>query len=161
MNRARHYNSNTGMARHTSKPTSNKAMSILTISLARHLVGHDISVVLDRQWSDPKVSLSISSQFDNVGFNLDPKSPEDNIAQLKKVLQERHWDGLLLGWCVRGHAEFTEFFEAVVAACVEECIRRDRIDSTKPRLVFCTGPDDVVNATLRNFPVDAVDTVAV
>lgn len=148
------------MARQAFQSQSAEPVSILTLSLARHLVGHDISTVLDKAWSDPKVSTAVSSHFDNVGYNLDPTPTEASLTQLNKALQERRWDGVMLGWCVRGHPEFTELYEAVVTACLEETIRRHKEDGTKPKIMFCTGPQDLVNATLRNFPVDDLETMA-
>ncbi|KXJ85629.1 hypothetical protein Micbo1qcDRAFT_186512 [Microdochium bolleyi] len=135
---------------------------ILTVSLARHLAGHDIQHVLDIAWSSSAVASSTKSRFDNHGFNLNVTNTEQNLADLRQTLAEREWAGVILGWCVRGHAEFTEFFESVASVCVDHIVQTsthhaagrgqgDRMGA-RTRLIFCSGPDDLVNATLRTFP---------
>ncbi|KAF4989030.1 hypothetical protein FGRMN_9402 [Fusarium graminum] len=128
---------------------------VLTISLSRHLNGRDINAGLEQQWSEPKVPAPTASRFSNIGFNL--VATGSNLEELKSVLQKQNWSGIILGWCVRGHIEFTELFESVVAVCVEHVVQRKQGDSSvkQPKLIFCRGPDDLVNATLRNFAEDA------
>lgn len=134
---------------------SQAPIPVLTVSLSRHLNGRDINTGLEHQWSESKVPASTAFRFSNVGFNLDANG--DNLEELKGVLEKREWSGVILGWCVRGHIEFTELFESVVAVCVDYVVQRkqDNIDTKEPKLIFCRGPDDLVNATLRNFPSDA------
>lgn len=43
----------------------------------------------------------------------------------------------------------TEIFEQVVGAIVE----KGRVQEGELRAMFCRGPEDLVEATLRNFPV--------
>ncbi len=119
--------------------------SILTISLTRHLTGKPLETVLEDLWG--KAPQQASDRFNNVGFNLDPGNRATNLQQLRKELQSREWDGILLAWCVRGHAEFTVLFEDVINMVFEE-VRE------KPctKLLFNTGPGDLVGATLRKFP---------
>ncbi|KAM5364360.1 hypothetical protein ACJZ2D_011557 [Fusarium nematophilum] len=133
---------------------SSPPVSILTISLSRHLVGHGIEHVLEQQWSAPEVPASATSRFSNVGFNLDANG--SNLEDLHKLLHEDKWGGIIIGWCTRGHVEFTELFESVVALCVDYTVDRRQGDapSKEPRLIFCRGADDLVNATLRNFPLE-------
>ena len=134
---------------------STTQLPILTLSLARHLAGHDISEVIDKAWQNPEVSEATRSHFENVGFNLDVNNPESNLRELDGVLQQKKWAGILVGWCTRGHVEFTEFFELVIAHCVEY-IGEEGLQGPIPKtkLMFSRGPDDLVNTTLRNFPVE-------
>ncbi|KAM0242958.1 hypothetical protein ACHAP5_007068 [Fusarium lateritium] len=133
---------------------SQSPISVLTVSLSRHLNGRDINSGLEHQWSESKVPASTASRFSNIGFNLDANG--ENLEELKIVLKERDWSGIILGWCVRGHIEFTELFESVVSVCTDYVVQRKRgnVGGEEPKLIFCRGPDDLVNATLRNFPVD-------
>ncbi|CAJ0546547.1 Ff.00g011740.m01.CDS01 [Fusarium sp. VM40] len=133
---------------------SQAPIPVLTVSLSRHLNGRDINAGLEHQWSESKVPASTASRFSNVGFNLDANG--NNLEELKSILKERDWSGIILGWCVRGHIEFTELFESVVAVCVDHIVQRKEgnIGEKEPKLIFCRGPDDLVNATLRNFPLD-------
>ncbi|KAF4945293.1 hypothetical protein FSARC_14457 [Fusarium sarcochroum] len=135
--------------------TSPTPISVLTISLVRHLHGGDISQSLAEQWSETKVPSSTASRFSNIGFNLDVKG--DNLEELKELLSQREWSGVIVGWCTRGHVEFTELFESVVGVCVDYVVERKQgsISLKEPKLIFCRGPDDLVNATLRNFPVES------
>jgi len=118
--------------------------AILTISLANHLHGTPIQGQLDSEWA-MKTSSETRERFDNVGFDLDPA----DLVPLYRVLAERTWDGVLIGWCSRGYPERTELFENVVDACAEE-IREGK----GMKLLFCTGPTNLVEATMRSFPVN-------
>ncbi|CAF3486021.1 hypothetical protein SNK03_012918 [Fusarium graminearum] len=127
---------------------------ILTISLSRHLHGRDINEELKEQWSKAKVSSTTASRFTNVGFDLNADG--SNLGVLKTKLEEREWSGVIIGWCTRGNIEFTELFESVVAVCVDYALLRKQGNTSlkEPKLIFCRGPQDLINATLRNFPSD-------
>ncbi|KAM0356356.1 hypothetical protein ACHAO7_009806 [Fusarium culmorum] len=127
---------------------------ILTISLSCHLHGCDINEGLKEQWSETKVSSTTASRFTNVGFNLNADG--SNLGGLKTKLEEREWSGVIIGWCTRGNVEFTELFESVMAACVDYALLRKQGNTSlnEPKLIFCRGLQDLVNATLRNFPSD-------
>lgn len=134
------------------QPSASKQHSVLTVSLARHLVGHDITHVLNQAWSPDKVDFSVRSKFNNTGFNLDPKNVSSTLQELENVLSKNDWDGVLIGWCLRGHAEFTDLFESVVTVCTQNIVKRAKDGEKEPKLLFCTGPEDLVNASLRSFP---------
>lgn len=126
---------------------------ILTISLSRHLHGRDINEGLKEQWSESKVPTSTASRFTNVGFNLNADG--SNLGNLETQLNERDWSGIIIGWCARGNVEFTELFESVLIVCMDYVVQRKQGDISlkEPKLMFCRGPHDLVNATLRNFPL--------
>jgi hypothetical protein len=128
---------------------------ILTISLARHLHGTDASQVVEKDWSI-NATAEQRSRFDNVGFNLDPTNEEDTLAELKTTLQGDKWDGVIVGWCSRGNKTFTVLFEQVVSEVVREIVRRANgragEEDDELKLLFCSGPDDLVGASLRAFP---------
>ncbi|KAF5627817.1 uncharacterized protein FTJAE_9085 [Fusarium tjaetaba] len=125
---------------------------VLTISLARYLHGYGAVESLAEQWSETKVPASTSSRFTNIGFDLDEKG--GNLGELESLLKEREWSGIIVGWCSRGAIEFTELFESIVTICVDYIVETKKGDTSQkePKLIFCRGPDDFVNATLRNFP---------
>jgi hypothetical protein len=52
---------------------------------------------------------------------------------------------------LRGNSDRTALFEKVVTLCTR--IMQDR---PQMKLMFCTGPNDIADATLRNFPVSSV-----
>ncbi|RGP79398.1 hypothetical protein FLONG3_2453 [Fusarium longipes] len=134
---------------------SQSTISILTISLSRHLHGRDINEGLKEQWSEANVPAATATKFTNVGFNLNADA--SNLGELKAQLDERELSGVIIGWCVRGNVEFTELFESVVSVCTDYVVRRKQGNASQkePKLIFCRGPHDLVNATLRNFPVDS------
>ncbi|EXA32350.1 hypothetical protein RAB80_016546 [Fusarium oxysporum f. sp. vasinfectum] len=125
---------------------------VLTISLARYLHGYGAAESLAEQWSETKVPASTSSRFANIGFDLDAQGA--NLGELESQLKEREWSGIIVGWCSRGNIEFTELFESVVTICVDYIVERKKgdVSQKEPKLIFCRGPDDFVNATVRNFP---------
>ncbi|GKU11625.1 hypothetical protein FLAG1_11654 [Fusarium langsethiae] len=127
---------------------------ILTISLSRHLHGRNINYELKEQWSEAKVASPISSRFTNAGFNLEADG--SNLGDLKTTLEERELSGVVIGWCARGNIEFTELFESVVAVCVDHVVmkKQGNVSLEEPKLIFCWGPQDLVNATLKNFSLN-------
>ena len=71
----------------------------------------------------------------------------DNIpAALKEVkdkLKSKQWDGFIIGFGIRGTAEYTDVFEKLVNA------GREIVPGAK--LGFNTRPDDLFECVVRNF----------
>ncbi|KAK9242319.1 hypothetical protein V1506DRAFT_547943 [Lipomyces tetrasporus] len=84
----------------------------------------------------------------NVGFTVDPTDVSGTLKTLQQTLQTRSWDGVIVGWRMRGHVEFTVLFEKMVAMIVKLAILQPEL-----KIMFCAGPDDLVETTIRNFPV--------
>ena len=128
--------------------------TILAVSLARYLVGEDITDVIEKDWS-LKATPQQQRAFDNQGFNLDPTNVEGTLEALKARLEMKPLDGVIVGWCTRGHKEFTVLFERVVNLVTKEIVRREQQALPEGgnglELMFCEGPDDLVNTTLRTF----------
>lgn len=121
---------------------------ILTVSLSQHLTGIPIAKVIKADWNKAKAR-DVANLIENVGFNLDPEDVPGTLKALKSKLEGRSWDGIILGWCIRGHVEFTTLFEKVVVTCFEVM----RL-TPHTKIMFCTGPDNLVETVLRNFPVE-------
>ncbi|KAK3691208.1 hypothetical protein LTR37_018796 [Vermiconidia calcicola] len=122
--------------------------NILTIIASKHLTGHAIADVVEKDWK--KVDPATKASFKNVGFDVDPTDTSQTLTEIRQILKGQPWDGILLGWCLRGYAERTEIFESIVQLCVDEM----KTMPTLPRLMFCTGPTNLADATLRNLPVE-------
>lgn len=129
----------------------------MTLSLSKHLHGVDIASTLSDAWSpsaSPHLSQSTLARFSNSGLNLNPVDLPATLSALETKLGSRNWDGVIVGWCTRGNKEFTVLFEQIVNACVEEVVRR-RVEGGKDgkelKLMFCAGPEDLVNTAVRNF----------
>lgn len=119
--------------------------NIITISAAKHITGEPVAEVIEKVWA--KTDDATRARFNIVGFDFDPTDVPATLSSLRQSLQGRTWDGLLLGWCLRGYPERTEMFEEAVNVCIDE-IR----SKPETKLLFCTGPKNLVEATLRSFP---------
>ncbi|KAH9907523.1 hypothetical protein F4778DRAFT_545147 [Xylariomycetidae sp. FL2044] len=143
----------------TEKPMAPPAdrKSILLVNASQYLHGLPASDVITADWSrDDNDSRQHADKFDTVGFNTDPSDVDKTLADLETVLRERRWDGVLVGWCLRGSTKFTQLFEGVVQTAFAAAHRQRKQQKTDPdqglRLMFCDGPNDVVRTTIRNFP---------
>lgn len=129
----------------TADPT---AKNILVISAAYSLHGTPIAGGIEKEWSS-KASPEARSSFKTVGFDFILEDVESSLLELGQTLQGRRWDGVMVGWCIRGMSvERTEVFEGVMREVVDAA--REQRDL---KVMFCRGPDDFVNTTLRNFAV--------
>jgi len=122
-------------------------ISVLTISLSRHLHGRDINEGLKEQWSEAKVPTPTASRFTNIGFNLNADG--SNLGHLKTQLEEREWNGIIIGWCARGNIEFTELFESVVGVCVDYIVLRKRGSVSLMNPSLSSVEDRMILLTLR------------
>lgn len=126
-------------------PALNKPRkAILVLGISKHLSGVPIAKVIATDWAKEKGN-GIRDSFENVGFDPDPNNVTSTLATLKEILEGRNWDGVILGWCVRGHVEFTDFFEDLVRLVV---------NSGQKNLMFSTGQDNLVETVVRNYPRD-------
>jgi hypothetical protein len=116
-------------------------IQILTVSLSYYLTGHRLEDVIKKDWTK---SPDQAKRFMNVAFDFDGENVPTALHELKEKLLHQHWDGILVGWCIRGKPQHTTIFEDVIELC------RSLPQETK--ILFCTGPDDLMQTTLRNFP---------
>lgn len=121
-----------------------RTRQILIISLSRFLRGEPLRGILEQNWRSYPKELT---RFDNVPFDFDGNDIPAALVDLKSTIEARKWDGVLIGWCIRGIPERTSLLEEVVAVC-----RKASQDNAEMKLMFCTGPDNLADATLRNFP---------
>jgi hypothetical protein len=130
------------------------SISILTISLAKHLHGHSIKEGIIHEWST-KATSEQQKRFNNQGFDLDPVNSDKSLQDLRQTLQGTRYDGVITGWCTRGNKQFSPLFEKVVEELVAQNVRSAKNgDGHQLKLIFNDGPEDLVGATLRNFPMD-------
>lgn len=113
---------------------------------SKSLHGHPIAPTIAKDW-DSKTSASTRARFNNIGFDADLSNVDKLLSDLRDRLRARKFDGLLVGWCLRGYTERTEVFEKVVEVCVEE--------GRGAKLMFSTGPENLAETVLRNFPETA------
>ena len=132
-----------------------KGKNILTMSLARSLNGESVGGLLEKEWQ--KSSKSDLERFNNFGFNVDLHNFSSSLDELRTDIEGgapegQAWDGLLVGWCLRGYPERTHLFEQVVEVCVDYVAKTKAEGKGETKLLFCTGPEDLYNTTIRNFP---------
>ena len=80
--------------------------------------------------------------FDFHTFLADPQLT--NIAMLKGKLQSQHWDGVTIGFGLRGREEHTELFTRLVNTCVQEA-------NPSPLFAFPLKPDSATEACKALF----------
>lgn len=127
-------------------------LNILTISLYQHLHNEPISTILSSEWTK-KTSPAIQDRFNNIGFDLDPTNEAKTLQNLRNDLRSRHFDGVTIGWCTRGNPQRTDLFEKIIDACTDAAVLEKAQNGKKTKLMFSTGPEDLVETTLRNFPI--------
>ena len=128
---------------------NNGRSSVLYITLSHHLTGRTVTEYIEADWSKAKAD-KVRDKFATAGFDLNPHDTATTLADLKRMIKTKPWNGILIGWCTRGHPEFTELFEKVVEVCLQEVTLNPEM-----RLMFNTGPDDLVQPVLRNLPIMA------
>lgn len=125
---------------------SSAPKSILVLSISQYLAGNPIAKSIEADWAKEKAH-KVKHLFNNVGFDVDPIDVEGTLEAVRHQLEGRTWDGICIGWCIRGHVEFTVLFEKLVALCFEVVK-----SAPQTRIMFSTGPDNLVETALRNFP---------
>lgn len=118
--------------------------NVLFVGLTKYLTGESIDQAVEKDWQ--KANATTKSMFHNVGFDVDPTDFPKAMQDLRNTLQGQPLDGILVGWCLRGYAERTEWFEQTIDVCVDELRMMP-----KTKLFFCTGPKNLYEATMRNF----------
>lgn len=138
------------MAQSEMNCTSSTAVkNILTVSAAKSIHGTSIAGNLANEWS-AKTSPEVQARFSNVGFDFSLDHPDESLLTLRQTLNGQHWDGVLVGWCIRGMSvDRTEIFEGVMGEILDASKGQSDL-----KAMFCRGPTDLVGATLRNFPVE-------
>ncbi|KAG8847296.1 hypothetical protein FRB96_001630 [Tulasnella sp. 330] len=71
-------------------------------------------------------------------------TPEEDFNRLIKELKGRQWDGVLIGFGVRGNPRVTEFFEKVVNAVAEH--------APGAKFIFNHSPDSSLEGARRQLP---------
>ncbi|EED23510.1 conserved hypothetical protein [Talaromyces stipitatus ATCC 10500] len=125
---------------------------ILVISLSRYLRGQPLREILDKNWEAYPNELP---RFKNVPFDFDGNDIPTALQDLKSTIKACTWDGILIGWCIRGYPERTNLLEEVISVYTKAIRKND----AGTKLMFCTGPDNLADATLRNFPKEAQEVL--
>lgn len=81
--------------------------------------------------------------FDLTATTVSPGDTDDDLSTLEKLLTEKEWTGIVVGFGIRGTPEFTEMFETAVQMCWR----------LRPgvKVGFNSRPDDLYEAVVRNF----------
>lgn len=127
----------------TTPPVSSKA--ILGIGLTSG-PGHDEESI--RRSIAEQRALALEAGFDVVACTFDPSTSPTTVAGLiRDKVRERQWDGVMLGFGIRGNPAVTELFEVAVNICVHEM-------RPAPRFAFNVTPTTAVEAIVRSFSTE-------
>ncbi|KAF7978470.1 hypothetical protein HWV62_45593 [Athelia sp. TMB] len=92
---------------------------------------------------------AIAASIRSAGYSYDffPIGPDDASAKdaLIAQMREKAYDGVMIGFGVRGAPELTVFFEETLNAI------KDTLP--KARLLFNSSPPSTLDAVKRNFPL--------
>nr|OQO18887.1 hypothetical protein B0A51_15426 [Rachicladosporium sp. CCFEE 5018] len=127
--------------------STNPQIKTLTLSLNNYLHGRSILPILAASF-DAVTTPDIRSRFDNQPFDVMP-TDANLLTELQANVKSGNYDGVLIGWCLRGYPERTALFEAIVNAVVES-------KDARTKLMFCTGQEDLGKAILRTFGSEAL-----
>ena len=81
--------------------------------------------------------------YDITNFAVDLQDLNGTLKTIRQKLNGQHWDGMLIGFGVRGDKNHTVLFESVVNASREV--------SPGTKLLFSPGPYDLMTTLERNF----------
>ncbi|KAG8993763.1 hypothetical protein FRB94_006622 [Tulasnella sp. JGI-2019a] len=70
---------------------------------------------------------------------------EDNLNRLINQLKERTWDGIIIGFGVRGNPKMTEYFEAIVNTIREY--------APQAKFIFNHSPPSSLDGVKRQVPL--------
>lgn len=90
------------------------------------------------------VQQAAEAGFDVENIALNPNDVDDTLNRLEQKLKSQHWDGVLIGFMIRGNKDYTVVFEAAVNAC--------RRVAPETVMLFGTSWDDLLVTLHRNFP---------
>lgn len=92
------------------------------------------------------LSHAAAAGYEISNIELDPLNPDGSLARLRERIGERRWDGLLIGFAVRGSKEYTPMFEGAVNLAREMAPRM--------RLLFGVSPGDLMGTLERGFGME-------
>lgn len=83
------------------------------------------------------------SGFEMTLYFADSKAIEKCMPEVKQYLRDASWDGVSIGFGLRGDIEYTALFEEIVNAVVAES------KGPIPKFMFTSSTTDVYNAAVR------------
>ncbi|KAK9898898.1 hypothetical protein P389DRAFT_167573 [Cystobasidium minutum MCA 4210] len=108
--------------------------------------------VTDQGWDPVKVDKGLKSQLEelvNAGYSTKTVwfGPERGIEPMLESLKERRWDGVVVGFGVRGGntLEVTVHFENIINGL--------RVHAPHARIMFNYNPTSTLEAVQRAFPL--------
>lgn len=85
------------------------------------------------------------------GYMIDPtKSNNEHFSAVGDHLKSKNYDGVLIGYGIRGEEKFTDLFTGLVNLIVE---KGKGSDGKPPKLMFALGPDVMVEAVQGVWPM--------
>lgn len=83
------------------------------------------------------------SGFEMTLYFADSKAIEQSMPAIRQHLRSASWDGVSIGFGIRGEIEYTALFEEIVNAVVTES------KGPIPKFMFTSSTTDIYNAVVR------------
>lgn len=129
---------------HNPTPTTTKHfLGIGIIRFVDRVPGFSLNSKQIQQMIDEEEKAMATIGIEHTMFELNPDDP-NAIPQMKDKLQSRQWDGVIIGWGVRGTINLTGIFEVAVNLTVQEV--------RGVKLMFPTSPESLLESARRVFP---------
>ena len=118
---------------------SGSSKAVLIAGVGRFAAAPVVNTVVEKV----KVGLKQAQEagYDTTMLELNPGDPKGSLESVREALKSKNFDGLLIGYGLRGMKENTLLFEDVV-----NCARELRPGM---KLLFATAPDEILETLKR------------
>ncbi|KAJ0114442.1 hypothetical protein J7T55_010831 [Diaporthe amygdali] len=96
-----------------------------------------------KQEVDQELARLREAGFEFTLYFADSKDIEATMPAVKSLLRDSTWDGVSVGFGLRGAPEYTALFEDIVNAAIKET--RGHV----PKLMFTSSTTDIYDAAIR------------
>lgn len=122
---------------------------ILGIGILKEPSGNDPSYSPERVKQEVQDELTKLREagFEVTLYFADSKSIESAMPEVKRHLDSGPWDGVSIGYGLRGDTAYTPLFEEIVNAVVTETGRED--GENVPKFMFTSSTGDIYDAAIR------------
>lgn len=94
--------------------------------------------------ADADVARAKEIGFDVTVLHVNPLDPTWSAEQFRKLLMNQKFEGISIGFGIRGNREYTALFE--------ELVNTARELNPSSKLGFSVGPDDIYGTIIRLWP---------
>ena len=118
---------------------SGSGKTVLIAGLGRFTAAPVVNTIIEKIQAGLKQAQEAG--YDTTMLELNPGDPKGSLESVRQTLKSKNFDGLLIGYGLRGMKENTLLFEDVV-----NCARELRPGT---KLLFATSPDGILETLER------------